>query len=132
MFQKTDISALSAIALEYLRKANVRTPGTITDFDFLMKVASKGYGEFYEIYDKELVGAMYVVIYKEKKVICPVLVGGKQLHKWRNDLYQFLVGESDKIQGTIRFIARLGWSKKYPMCKKIGSIYELKSGGGLR
>lgn len=95
-------------------------------------MAARGIGDIYLIEDGELIGCTYIVAYPtiDGKVLSPVLVGGQKLHRWRDDLHDFLVAELKRIDGeAIRFIARKGWVKKYPMCRNIGTIYEWKPGG---
>lgn len=127
-FRRVTVDELDDKSKHYLSEATRRTPASTDNIDITLEMAKK-YGEIYTVHNGELTGAIYVLTYntKEGKVLSPVLVGGKNLGKWQSDLHDFLVGEASKIKAVaIRFIARKGWQKMYPMCKNIGTIYELK------
>lgn len=127
-FRRVQVDELDPKAVHYLSEAVRRTPASTDRIDITLEMAKK-YGELYQVYDGELCGAVYVLTYntKDGKVLSPVLVGGKSLSHWQQDLHDFLVGEANKLDAVaIRFIARKGWGKLYPMCRNIGTIYELK------
>lgn len=133
-FQRTSVDGLTLKAKYYLEQAIKRTPASTSRLDKTLQMAHK-FGDLYTVHDGEMIGAIYVLIYDtpEGKVVSPVLVGGIMLHKWRDDLHDFLVAECTRVNGiAVRFIARRGWAKKYPMCKNIGTIYEWKPGGALQ
>lgn len=127
-FKRVSVDELTPISLGYLEKAIKRTPASTSRLDITLHIA-RTYGDLYHVYNGELTGAVYMLIYDtpEGKVISPCLVGGKNLSRWQEDLYQFLLSELKRVNGVAcRFIARKGWMKKYPSCKNIGTIYEWK------
>lgn len=128
-FERVSVGDLPPLAIHYLDMAIKRTPASTSRLDVTLQMAQK-YGDLYLVKDGEFViGAVYNLIYntEEGKVISPVLVGGKNLSKWRKDLFDFLFGELTRLDAVAcRFIGRKGWLKAYPMCKNIGTIYEFK------
>lgn len=127
-FRRVTVEQLDPKAKHYLSEAVRRTPASTDRIDITLELAKK-YGEIYQVYSGELTGAVYILTYdtKEGKVVSPVLVGGKNLSGWQKNLHDFLINEASKLDAVaIRFIARKGWGKLYPMCRNIGTIYELK------
>lgn len=127
-FIRVSVEQLNATSRHYLAEAARRTPASTDRIEITLEIAKK-YGEIYEVYKSGLIGCIYVLTYntKEGKVLSPVLVGGKDMGLWQQDLYDFLVAEAKKLDAVaIRFIARKGWGKLYPMCRNIGTIYEWK------
>lgn len=129
-FQRVPVDDLPELAIHYLDMAIKRTPASTSKLDVTLQMARK-YGDLYLVMDgEELTGAIYLLIYNtdEGKVLSPVLVGGRNLSRWKNDLFDFLVSELKRVEGiACRFIARKGWMKAYPMCRNIGTIYEFTS-----
>lgn len=128
-FNRTPVNELSIQAMGYLDRAIKRTPASTSRLDVTLKMAQT-YGDVYVVMeDKIMMGAVYLLTYNtdEGKVISPVLVGGIKLSHWQNDLHDFLIGQAKAINAVaIKFIARKGWHKMYPMCKNIGTIYEFR------
>lgn len=134
-FQKippTEIDNLDPLAVKFLDEAIKRTPASTSRLDVTLDIAKKGYGNIYTIHDEDsLVGATYLLVYPtpQGKVVGIVLLGGRKLESWKHAYYNFAVDFANKLDAiAIRFISRDGWGKKYPMCKRIGGIYELKLG----
>lgn len=125
-----DIHALPIQAVKYLERAILRTPASTSNLDFTLQVASKGFGAVYLVFDDDkLTGATYILTYdtSEGKIISPVLVGGKNMERWRKEYWDFIFGLGvDSKSSFSRFISRTGWKKRYPKCRVIGYIYEYK------
>lgn len=117
-------------AVKYLEQAILRTPASTSKLDFTLQVAAKGFGAVYLVMDgKKLVGATYILTYdtRDGKVISPVLVGGKNMSRWRKDYWDFVHAQGEKVKANYsRFISRTAWKKVYPECKVIGYVYEYK------
>lgn len=135
-FRRVAVDDLLPQARKYLAEAVRRTPASTDRIDITLEMAKK-YGEIYTVYDTQLTGCLYLLTYntKEGKILSPVLVGGKNLKKWRNELFNFLADELKKVDGVaVRYIGRKGWLKTFPTCRNIGTIYEWKPafGGSLK
>lgn len=122
------VDALPFEAVEFLDNAIKRTPASTACLDMTMDIARKGFGNIYIVMDEEeIVGATYILSYDtpEGKIISPVLLGGKNMKKWRDDYFNFITNFARTLSSPyIRFVARKGWERFYPMCKNIGTIYE--------
>lgn len=127
IFERVCVDALPDLAIRYLDKAIKRTPASTSRLDVTLQLARK-FGDLYLVKDGEdLIGAVYLLVYNTEhgKVLSPVLVGGRNLSRWKKDLFDFLMAELKRVEGVAcRFIARKGWMRAYPMCKNIGTIYE--------
>lgn len=129
-----DLDSLPEMVVKWLQNAIDRTPASTSRLDITLDIAKKGYGDMFIVTDGEdMTGVCYLLTYdtKDGKVLSPVLVGGKNLSRWKQDFHDFLYKVSGNInkEHIVRFIARKGWGKKYPECKVIGYIYEHRIGG---
>jgi hypothetical protein len=129
-----DLDHIPEQAIKYLQQAIDRTPASTSRLDIIMEIAKKGFGDVFLIMnDDDLTGVCYLLTYdtKDGKVLSPVLVGGKNMSKWKTDFHDFLykIAENMNERHIVRFIARKGWGRAYPDCKIIGHIYEFKTGG---
>ena len=125
-FERVFVDDLCPKAIAYLDQAIKRTPASTSRLDVTLQMARK-YGDIYLVHDEDLIGAVYLLVYStdKGKVISPVLVGGKNLARWRDALHDFMISKAKENSAiAIRFIARKGWMKAYPMCRNIGTIYE--------
>lgn len=117
-------------AIKYLDDAIKRTPGNVTKLETVLSNIKNKNGDLFLIEeDCRTIGIVYMIYYRENKILCPVLVGGIERKKWQPELQVFLVNMATNIKAkTIQFVARKGWKKLYPVCRDIGTVYELKVG----
>ena len=130
----TDLDSLPEIAITWLQNAIDRTPASTSRLNITLDIAKKGYGDIFLITaGEEMTGVCYLLTYdtKDGKVLSPVLVGGKNMSRWKKDFHEFLYKVAERInpEVIVRFIARKGWGKEFPDCKVIGHIYEHRIGG---
>ena len=87
------VDALPFEAIEFLDRAIKCTPASTARLDITMDIARKGFGNIYIIMDEEeIVGTTYILSYDtpEGKIVSPVLLGGKNMKKWRDDYFNFI------------------------------------------
>ncbi len=124
-----EVVNLPPTAIKYLQRAIDRTPGGVSKLDDMLGLAASGNAIIFLIYSgAALTGASYLIIYdtSEGRIINIVLTGGQKISLWRDDYQKFITDYAKRIGAiSIRFIGRDGWGKLYPMCKRIGGIFEL-------
>jgi hypothetical protein len=123
-----NIDSLPKTAIRYLDEANRRTPASASRIDVTLDIAKRGYGNIYLIYNGDwLAGACYILTHDtpKGKVVSPVLVGGKNMHIWHDDFYNF-IQEFSKLVGAVKihWMGRKGWLKAYPKSRVIGYVFE--------
>lgn len=125
-FRRIEAKELPPLAIQFLQEAINRTPGSTARLDLTLDMAAKGFGDLYLIEDGELIGCMYILTYtaKARKVVCPVLIGGRNMRKWHAEAEEFVIAGAKRINALIRAVGRRGWRKRFPQSKVIGYIYE--------
>lgn len=125
----TEIDILPPLAVKYLEQAIKRTPASTSRLDITLDIARKGYGNIYLIFDGAiLMGATYLVVYPtdKGKVLGIILLGGTKIKRWKDDYYKFATSFGRNVGAyKINYIGRDGWGPVFPMCKRVGSIFEL-------
>lgn len=116
-------------ALNFLEDAIRRTPSGSVTIESVLEDAASGKGCIYLVKDPEIKGAVYFEIIP--LVMNIVLVGGEDIHAWRDRFSDFCkqVLRQNDIK-HLCVLGRTGWGSIFKELTPLGTLYMYEDEGG--
>jgi hypothetical protein len=134
-FQITRSFLIPPIALKYLEKTIKKTPGCVETIESVIEGMDSNQGFLYLVkQDEEIFGAIYAAFVPNpngKDIFNLILLGGKSLREWKEDLRFFVKKTIRETNTDLCIVTRPAWGKYYPELKHVGSVYMLSGNGDL-
>lgn len=81
----------------------------------------------YSVWGDDLLGGFCLTLRETPRVLTMLLLGGKDLHLWRDDLVEFLQNKAKKLQCTeFYMMGPLAWGKLFPELDLVSCVYHAK------